>query len=142
MNVRKPPSTTGARFLWYHLPVLLYAGLIIAASSLPNLKTPKVDFVALDKLIHFVEYSLFAWITFRSFSHIGRPISLTVAYLLSVLFVSLFAMADEYYQSFVPGRVMDVNDLVMDIGGAILVATFFWLRARRLHSLQNAEVQN
>lgn len=142
MNAQKPPATTGARFLWYHLPVLLYAGLIIAASSLPNLKTPRVDFIALDKLIHFVEYSLFAWITFRSFSNIGRPISLMVAYLLSVLFVSLFAMADEYYQSFIPGRVMDLNDLVMDIGGAILVATFFWLRARRLRARQGVEVQN
>ncbi len=129
----RPPSRT-RHFLWYHLPVILYAGLIIAASTIPNLKTPEIRFLALDKLVHFIEYSLFAWITFRSFSNIGKRIPLNLAYLLTVLFVSVFAMADEYLQSFVPGRVMDVRDLVTDIGGAVLVATYFWLRARRAES--------
>ena len=132
MNVPNTAPSPGRHFLLYHLPVILYAGLIIAASSIPNLKTPQIRFIALDKPVHFIEYSLFAWIAFRSFSHMKGLRSLTLAYLLSVLFVSLFAMLDEYYQSFIPGRVMDVHDLAMDIGGAILVATFFWLRERRL----------
>ncbi|MBD3404413.1 hypothetical protein GF420_16095 [candidate division GN15 bacterium] len=120
------------RFAWYHLPVILYATLIIVASSIRDLATPQVRFLALDKLVHFIEYSIFAFITFRSFSHLGPRVSLNLAYLLCVLFVSIFALLDEFYQSFIPGRVMDIKDLAMDIGGAVLVATFFWLRRRRL----------
>jgi VanZ family protein len=43
----------------------------------------------------------------------------------------LFAVLDEYYQSFVPGRTMAAGDLLMDICGAFLVATYWWLRRRR-----------
>lgn len=128
---QSPFSSTSRHFIRYHLPVIVYAGLIIAASSIPHLKTPSIRFFAFDKLAHFVEYSLFAWITFRSFSHLGRGITVNLAYLLTVLFVSVFATLDEFYQSLIPGRFLDLQDLAVDIGGAILVATFFWLRKRR-----------
>ena len=118
-------------FLQYHLPVVLYAAAILAVSSMASLSPPQVKFIALDKLAHFLEYAIFAFIAFRSFSHIGRAVSLDLSYLLTILFVSLFAVGDEYYQSFVPGRLMDGYDLLMDIVGALLVATFFWLRRRR-----------
>lgn len=119
------------RFLWYHLPVILFAGLIIGVSSIPDLSPPKVKLVAVDKFAHFIEYALFAFLTFRSFSHIGRPVSLNAAYTLTLLFVSGFAWVDEYFQGFIPGRTMDPLDATADILGAVLVATFFWLRRRR-----------
>ena len=122
------------RFLWYHLPALLYAGAIIMVSSIPNLRTPEVRMVALDKLAHFLEYAIFAFLAFRSFAHLGRSISANTAYLLTILFVSVFAVLDEYFQGFIPGRHMDPLDLVMDLFGAVLVATFFWLRRRRLEA--------
>lgn len=119
------------RFLRYHLPALLYAGLIIAVSAIPNLRSPEVRVVALDKLVHFLEYAIFSFLAFRAFAHLTRTIRADTAYLLTIFFVSLFAVFDEYFQSFIPGRHMDAFDLVMDIFGALLVATFFWLRRRR-----------
>ena len=125
------------RFLWYHLPVILYAAAILAVSSMTNLSPPQVRLIAIDKLAHFLEYAVFAYITFRSFSHLGKTFSPSLSYLLTILFVSLFAVGDEYFQSFIPGRVMDATDLLTDIFGAFLVTTFFWLRRRRIEGLQS-----
>jgi len=128
------PPTALKRFLWYHLPALAYAGAIIAISTIPNLRTPEVTGVALDKLAHFIEYAVFAFLAFRAFAHLTPTIRVNSAYLLTILFVSLFALLDEYVQSFIPGRTMDGFDLAMDLLGACLVATFFWLRRRRLQA--------
>ena len=51
--------------LVYHLPVLLYAGGIIAVSSIRNLPSPQIEGLAMDKVAHFVEYALFAFLAFR-----------------------------------------------------------------------------
>ncbi|MEE8576992.1 MAG: VanZ family protein [candidate division Zixibacteria bacterium] len=134
MNVDKESKAPIARFAIYHLPVILYGAAIIAVSSVPNLRSPELRLISLDKLAHFLEYALFAFITFRSFSNLKRKLPLDSAYLLTVFFVSLFAVLDEYYQSYVPGRQSDPADLLVDILGAILVASFFWLRLRRARS--------
>jgi VanZ family protein len=118
-------------FAWYHLPVILYAAAITAVSSIPDLSTGDIQFIAVDKLAHFLEYSIFAYITFRSFSHIER-LRLPTAWLLTMLFITLFAAADEFHQSFVPGRDMDVYDFLVDVGGALLITTLLFLRRRRL----------
>ncbi len=116
----------------YHVPMIVYAAAIIAVSSIPNIKTPETDFPALDKLAHFVEYAVFAFLTFRSFSNLSARISVNLVLILSVLFLSLFAFLDEYHQSFVPGRQQDYNDFLADCLGAFLVIVFLWLRRRRL----------
>ena len=87
--------------------------------------------VALDKLVHFLEYAIFAFLAFRAFAHLTRTIRANTAYLLTIFFVSIFAVFDEYFQSFIPGRHMDALDLIVDIFGALLIATFLWLRRRR-----------
>lgn len=119
-------------FLVYHLPTILYAGLIIGLSSIPYLKSPSLKFFTFDKVAHFLEYSIFAFLTFRSFSNLSVKINVNRAYLLSLLFLSLFALLDEFHQSFVPGRHADVADLLTDFLGAFLVISFLWLRGRRL----------
>lgn len=130
-------STGNARgslrwFLVYHLPTILYAGLVVALSSIPYLKSPSLKFFTFDKVAHFLEYSVFAFLTFRSFSHLSGRINANRAFLLSILFLSLFALVDEFHQSFVPGRHADVADLLTDLLGAFLVISFLWLRRHRL----------
>jgi VanZ family protein len=122
--------------LIYHVPVILYAGAVIAVSSIPNLKTPSVKFFAVDKLAHFIEYAIFGFLTFRSFSHFKEGIRANLALLLSILFLSVFAMMDEYHQQFIPGRQADVADVATDLLGAVLVIVFMWLRHRRKRSLE------
>jgi VanZ family protein len=128
-----PQTTSGfwKNMLIYHVPVILYACIVIAVSSIPNLKTPSVRFFAVDKLAHFVEYAIFGFLTFRSFSHLKGGIRVNLALLLSILFLSAFAVIDEYHQQFIPGRQADIADVATDLLGAVLVIVFLWLRHRR-----------
>lgn len=129
MRIERARSRTKGLLL-YHLPVLLYAGGIIAVSSIRNLPSPQVDGVALDKLAHFAEYALFAFLIFRSVSRWGGISHGIIAPLLSLIFLIAFAALDEFYQQFVPGRDPDLFDIVSDTAGAALVLSYLWLRRR------------
>lgn len=107
-------------FLTYHLPAIVYAGLIIGLSSLTKVTLPKTQFIELDKVIHFCEYALFGYLVWRSFCHIHRAVNPIDAAFLGVGFITLFALADELYQSFVPNRQPDIADFFTDITGAVV----------------------
>ena len=100
-------------------------------SSIPDLKAPELRFLFVDKLAHFVEYAIFALLIFRSFSRLSPRITRRRAFLLSALFLSLFASLDELYQHFIPGRNSDVYDLAGDILGALVVLAYLWIRPVR-----------
>lgn len=84
----------------------------------------------MDKVAHFVEYALFAFLAFRSVSHLNSSIKGGPAALLSLGFLIVFAALDEYYQQFVPGREADAVDIMSDIAGALLVLAILWFRGR------------
>ncbi len=136
MPTAKPRS--GFRtFAFYHLPAILYAALIFAVSSIPQLRVPSFKLENIDKLIHFVEYSIFAYLIFRSFSKIQLLTRGHLAPLIAILFVSLYAASDEYHQRFVAGRDSSVSDLAADVLGAVLVILYVHLRTRRLARSQS-----
>ena len=118
-------------FFVFHLPVVLYAGAIITLSSIPNLNPPPIKILAADKLAHFIEYGIFAFLAFRSFSRIGNSSSPNRTFLFAALFVCVFAVMDEYYQRFVPGRHFDIYDILTDLGGALIVLVLLLIRMRR-----------
>jgi VanZ family protein len=117
-------------FFVYHFPAIVCASLIITLSSMPDLVVPGIRFLASDKVAHFIEYAVFAFLVFRSFSHLfsGRT---TRTFLLSGLFVSLFALADEFYQHFIPGRHTDAYDFGSDLIGAFLVLILLSILGKR-----------
>lgn len=118
-------------FLTYHLPAIIYAGLIIGLSSLTNVKLPRSQLIELDKVIHFCEYALFGYLVWRSFCRISISVGPVDAAFLGVGFVTLFALADELYQSFVPSRQPDLADFFTDVAGAVVAtAICLVLRAR------------
>ena len=90
-----------------------------------------IRFLLADKLAHLVEYGIFAFLTFRSLTNLGRRVAINRAVLLSALFVCLFAAFDEYYQRFISGRRSDVYDLAADVLGAMLVLLLMWLKHRK-----------
>ena len=123
------------RFLVYHLPAIGYAGLIIGLSSLSNVRLPKVQLVELDKVIHFVEYALFTWLVYRSTTHFHREVGIEEASFLALGMVTLFAFADEFYQSFIPGRQSDPTDFLTDVAAAMVVVALLRLLRRRPQGL-------
>lgn len=121
MNINSFRSTPLRRFLFYHLPPILYAFVIFILSSIPNLNVPQIEVVALDKLAHFLEYAIFAFLIFRSISNLNSKLRLRLIVILSALFLFCFALLDEIYQQFVPGRYSDLLDFITDVGGALIV---------------------
>jgi VanZ family protein len=105
------------------LPVVLWAGLIFAFSSVPDLGTGLGGWdLLLRKIAHAGEYAVLGALLVRA---TGRA---NVALLLG----TLYALSDEIHQSFVPGRVGSPLDVAIDaVGVALGVGLWQLARARR-----------
>ena len=130
--------SSGKKFLIYHLPVILYAGIIIFVSSITTLRTPEVRFLAFDKLAHFCEYAIFALLTIRSVSNLTQKLKLEGSLLISAAFVILFAVFDEYFVQILSKRDSSLNDLAADIVGSILILILYYMLRKRKLKLQNS----
>lgn len=118
----KDKAQHGARhFFIYHLPVIMYGLVIIIISSLSYIKTDQLRFLAFDKIAHFLEYAIFALLAFRSFSHLSRKLKLNSAFIISILFLILFATFDEYFVQSLSRRNSSIYDLLADVIGATIV---------------------
>jgi len=116
---RPPERRFFTLFLRFWLPPLVYLTAIFVASAQPNLHAP-LGFTLGDKLIHIVEYLILGLLLVRALRahlRVGRPL---FAAMIALGFVVLTGAADEYFQSFIPGRQCDIFDLLADtVGGAI-----------------------
>lgn len=107
--------------------LVFYCGFIYWLSDQTTLPTP-MWFEHQDKLLHFGAYSVMGLLTWRSFKHLlSLPIILA---LISIVFCSLYAISDEWHQSFVPGRSSDILDWIADTSGAS-VSVFFLHKLRK-----------
>ncbi len=121
------------KFLFYHLPAIAYGAAIILLSSISSLKLPELGILRADKLLHFLEYAIFAILIFRSFSELLRKYKMRYVMIFSFFFLLLFAALDEFYQRYIPGRHSDLSDLLIDILGASLILCLLWLLRHRLN---------
>jgi VanZ family protein len=86
------------------------------------------------KLAHFSEYALLAILAARAFStspgerlrHRWLAASLTL--------VVIYALLDEYHQSFVPSRTASIYDSLIDMAGGLTALLVIWWRKRNHHS--------
>jgi VanZ family protein len=108
----------------YWLPVLLYVSLIFGLSSFPGLQAP-VDLGISDKLVHATEYGLLGFLLVRALRGSNAISASAPAAAASVLIGLVVALADELYQSLVPGRSSDPLDYAADASGLVLAATLF-----------------
>ena len=102
------------------LPPLALMALIFALSAQPDLNSGLgvVDLVG-RKIVHFLEYTLLAfllWRALRSAGSVRRPA------LVALAIASLYAATDEWHQSFVHGRHASAVDWGIDTAGAALAA--------------------
>ena len=99
----------------YRIFTVLYGLLILGLSSIPSSSFPDISIWSWDKLIHGVEYWGFGILLLLSLSRWNYKI-------LSILIISgmAFGAYDEIYQSFIPGRDMDLYDWFADSIGFIV----------------------
>ena len=126
MTVRQWLRRHPLLYLW--LPVAAWMGLIFYLSAQPDLPSPASGWAAdlLSMVGHGFVFGVLAVLWARALA--GRRQALPLAFLLTLL----YALLDEFHQSFVPGRHADPLDLVCDGAGAAL-ALWVWARlAKRL----------
>ena len=93
------------------LPVLVWAAVIFAFSSVPDLGTGlgTWDFV-LRKLAHALEFALLGALLLRALGRSWPALALGIAY----------ATSDEVHQHFVAGRHASARDVLIDSAGVVL----------------------
>jgi VanZ family protein len=105
-------------------PALLIMGVIIFFSSQPSNELP--DFGTLDYFVkkggHVLGYALLA----ASFYYAMERPSNKMAWFLTIL----FALSDEYHQSFVAGRTSSFFDVIVFDNFGALVGLWFWEKWR------------
>ena len=108
---------------WRWLPALLLMAIIFTFSSMPASNLPffgEFDFI-LKKGGHAVGYAMLGVAYY-----FALPPRLATGYrwLLALLMAVLFALSDEFHQSFVAGRTSSLRDVAIDTAGAAVALSF------------------
>jgi hypothetical protein len=124
--------------LWQWLPVVVWAGVIFAFSTRPNLRfvqADDVDFVV-RKAGHMFAFGVLAVLLWRALASaaLGR------ALLWSWVLATAYAATDEFHQSFTQGRHASVVDVGIDSAGAFIALCLLaaWLAIRRTRDSSDA----
>lgn len=138
--------------LKYWLPVLLWMGLIfwmstgtfsasntfnvlqqVLRSIDPSISNSTVRLInnSLRKAGHVTEFYISGMLVFRAFrSGSNEPHMLRWA-ILSAVFIVLFAVGDEFHQSYVASRTASLLDVGIDTGGGLIAVCVSMLRHYR-----------
>lgn len=103
-------------------PVFVWCAFIFFMSSQPHLPGPQdktLDFL-LKKIGHLTVYAVLFRLTYVAFGKTEHR------FLKTFLFCILYAISDEYHQSFVPGRTPMARDIGFDILGMVLSS--IWIK--------------
>jgi hypothetical protein len=112
------PASVALR-LW--APVVLWAAIIFAFSSVPDLGTGLGTWdLVLRKIAHACEFAVLGALFLRALRDERAALAAGIAY----------AVSDELHQHFVPGRVGSPLDVVIDSVG-VAVGVLLWRRYGR-----------
>ena len=134
--------------LWRYVPLVLWILFISFASTsqfsavntstvlrplvlwfLPSLNETQLASVhfVLRKLGHFTEYAVLAYLARRAFISSSRQFLRRYWFQCAVLLVVVYALLDEFHQSFVPSRTASLYDSAIDVAGGLAVLVLFKL---------------
>src|SRR5436309_12388649 len=148
-------------FLKYWLPLLVWLGVIFLGSTtlmsaehtsrliVPILlwlkpgmspKTIWIILVIMRKCAHVSEYAILALLLWRALRS-GPTLRTKVSMLFSTVLLAcaVFAVSDEFHQSFVKSRTPSIRDVLLDVAGALLGlligASFAYCRSKKIRSM-------
>jgi len=111
-------------FLYYWLPVFVYAVIIFYFSSLPRIPPEILRIIPETLILHVIEYAIFTFLLFRAFANSKNITLKNNTILLSITIATVYGMMNEFYQNFVPGRIYSVFDMIANFIGSLLVTIF------------------
>ena len=106
---------------------MLYATIIFLISSIPG-SSPilqNVEKYIWDKLLHLLEYLVLGILLMRALSLSFKRRSLEHLVFMALAVGSLYALTDEWHQSFVPLRDASFHDWMADSAG-VLIGALVW----------------
>jgi TRAP-type uncharacterized transport system fused permease subunit len=115
------------KFIKYWLPVACWLLVIFFFSSLPAITVSTIDWrdFVIKKTIHLVEYAILLALLYRAIKQ-NLKNDLPKTAMLALIFTVLYAISDEYHQSFVSGRTSTFRDVLIDTAGSLLSLTLIW----------------
>ncbi|HKC66103.1 MAG TPA: VanZ family protein [Pyrinomonadaceae bacterium] len=142
------------RRMWRYLPLLLWMVFIFFASTgafsaantsrilrpllvwlFPNISEEQLAFAHFitRKAAHFTEYAILGLLAARAFITSSKQQLRNFWFWFAFALVSLYALSDEYHQSFVPSRTASIYDSFIDMTGGLTALLLYalWQRRRR-----------
>ena len=128
------------RFVSHYLPLIIWLAFISFASSdnfnasntsriigplilwlFPNTSPDTLAVVHLvtRKIAHFTEYAILGFLAARAFRTSPQPALRQRWFLICAGLIVVYALMDEYHQSFVPSRTASIYDSMIDIAGGL-----------------------
>ena len=128
------------RLLGRYLPLIIWLGFISFASSnsfsasntsriigplvlwlFPNTSPETLATIhgITRKIAHFTEYAILGFLAARAFRTSPRPAICRRWFLICATLVVVYALIDEYHQSFVPSRTASIFDSLIDMAGGL-----------------------
>ena len=75
---------------------------------------------------HLTEYAILATLAARAFRKASHQVLRQHWFKLSFLLAMLYALSDEFHQSFVPTRTASIHDSLIDSAGALIALSIIW----------------
>jgi len=146
-----------ARLLSRYLPLIAWLVFISFASSdsfssantsriigpvvlwlFPNTssETMYVIHVVVRKIAHFTEYAILAYLAARAFRTSPHPERASRWFVTALVLIVIYALIDEYHQSFVPSRTASIFDSLIDMSGGLVTLLILRRRYKSRPALQ------
>jgi VanZ family protein len=80
---------------------------------------------------HLTEYAILATLAARAFRNSSHQFIRLHWFMLSLLLAAVYALTDEFHQSFVPSRTASMHDTLIDSAGALMALSVIWFMEKR-----------
>ncbi len=138
--------------IWRYAPLVTWLALIFFASTselsasktslivrplllwlFPHISEEQIGFAhfMIRKAAHFTEYGILALLAVRAFIGSSQGLLRRRWFWVTLLLIVLYALSDEFHQSFVPSRTASIYDSLIDMAGGLTALTFCVLWQRR-----------
>ena len=128
MNKNKESNTKF--YLYYILPIIIYCAGIFYLSSQTIIPGPAGTQLINDKIKHAILYLGLSILTYRAAVQTKFR---KYAYVVAILFTTIYGITDELHQSFVPGRIYSIADMIANAIGASLILINKRKKGKRAH---------
>ena len=125
-------KAVASRFIKYWVPVIVVCTAIFTSSSIEE-PVVEVEVRYFDKFVHLATYAILGYFVLRALREYQFNLSGISLLIVAIALTTFYGIADEIHQSYVPGRITSVADVVFDFFGSLL-GTFIYGHRRRVNA--------